>query len=136
MTLDAYQSGRIKQAAEDGNREFITLHACISAAGTKIAPALLYKGTSRDMQDTWLDELKEGDKAYFGTSENGWSNKEYGIVWLRQVFDRETRALAGHRRRLLIVDGHLSHVNLEFLEACDRLRILVLILPPYSTHRL
>ena len=57
-------------------------------------------------------------------------------MWLRQVFDRETRALAGHRRRLLIVDGYLSYVNLEFLEAYNRLRILVLILLPYLIYRL
>ena len=31
------------------------------------------------------------------------------------------------RKRLLIVDGHSSHVNMKFL---------VLILPPHSTHRL
>ena len=57
-------------------------------------------------------------------------------MWLRQVFDRETRALASYRRRLLIVDGYLSYVNLEFLEAYNRLRILVLILPPYLIYRL
>ncbi len=34
------------------------------------------------------------------------------------------------------MDGHLSHVNMAFLNKCDELRILVLILPPHSTHRL
>jgi hypothetical protein len=53
-----------------------------------------------------------------------------------QVFDRHTRRLAGNRRRLLIVDGHSSHVNIAFLNKCDELRILVLILPPHSTYRL
>jgi hypothetical protein len=36
----------------------------------------------------------------------------------------------------LIVDGHSSHVNLEFIRTCDRLKILLLILPLHSTHRL
>jgi hypothetical protein len=42
----------------------------------------------------------------------------------------------GNRRRLLIVDGHSSHVNLKFLEFADSKRILVMILPPHSTRRL
>src|SRR5205814_8590998 len=46
------------------------------------------------------------------------------------------RQQAGQRRRLLIVDGHSSHVNMAFLNKCDELRILVLILPPHSTHQL
>ena len=39
-------------------------------------------------------------------------------------------------RRLLIIDGYSSHVNLEFFNACDQRCILVLILPPHFTHRL
>ena len=34
------------------------------------------------------------------------------------------------------MDGHSSHVNLTFLNKCDDLRIIVLVLPPHSTHRL
>jgi hypothetical protein len=52
------------------------------------------------------------------------------------VFDPHTKAKAGNRRRLLIVDGHSSHVNMKFIEAADRLRIIILVLPPHSTHRL
>ena len=39
-------------------------------------------------------------------------------------------------RRLLIVDGHSSHVNLPFIEYADRNRILLAVFPPHSTHRL
>jgi hypothetical protein len=38
--------------------------------------------------------------------------------------------------RVLIVDGHSSHLNMRFIEECDRNRIILAILPPYSTHRL
>ena len=59
-----------------------------------------------------------------------------GKKWLVDVFDRHTKTKAGNRRRLLIVDGHSSHLNLEFIEICDKRRILILVLPPHSTHRL
>ena len=76
------------------------------------------------------------DEAFFATLSNGWSNDAFGLAWLVQIFQRHTRGLAGNRRRLLILDGHSSHINMAFLNKCDELRILVLILPPYSTHRL
>ncbi len=56
---------------------------------------------------------------YFSTSPNGWSNNELGANWLINVFDRHTRAKAGNRRRLLIVDGHSSHLNMNFINLCD-----------------
>ena len=40
------------------------------------------------------------------------------------------------RRRLLIVNEHFSHVNMKFIIKCDELNILLLILPPHTTHRL
>lgn len=53
------------------------------------------------------------------------------------VFDKHTKEKAGIRGyRLLLVDGHSSHVNLDFLDYADRNRIIVLVLPPHATHRL
>jgi hypothetical protein len=86
--------------------------------------------------DTWCDDLGEEDIAYFMSLEKGWSSDVYGLSWLNKVFDPHTRAKAGRGRRLLIVNGHSSHVNIKFLDQCDRLKILVLILPPHSTHLL
>ena len=34
------------------------------------------------------------------------------------------------------MDGHSNHVNMKFIDTCDQLRILLLILPPHSTHHL
>jgi hypothetical protein len=38
--------------------------------------------------------------------------------------------------RLLIIDRYSSYVNIEFITIYDWLKILILILPPYSTHYL
>ena len=61
---------------------------------------------------------------------------ELGLQWLQKVFHPHTKDKAGNRRRLLVVDGHSSHVNLKFITWADRQRIILLILPPHSTHRL
>jgi hypothetical protein len=136
MTRKAFDQGRIRSAKQDGSREFISLLATICADGTALPPALIYQGTSGELQDTWIDDLVPKDKAFFAVSKNGWTNNEYGLNYLKQIFDPLTRDKAGRSRRLLIIDGHASHVNWEFLETCDRLRIIVCILPPHTTHRI
>ena len=52
------------------------------------------------------------------------------------MFDRYTHQKAGNRRRMLLVDRHSSHLNIAFINVCDHLRILLMILPPHATHRL
>jgi hypothetical protein len=136
MSLEAYKSGRVRQAAHDGNREFISLLACVSALGKAIPATLIYKGESNDLQDTWVEDLEDSDDFFFGASSNGWSNDAFGLQWLTEVFDPATRETAGRGKRLLIVDGHSSHVNMAFINKCWDLRIVLLILPPHSTHRL
>ena len=53
MSQEAYESRRIKFTITDGNREFVTLIACICADGTYTPVALIYKGESHDLQDSW-----------------------------------------------------------------------------------
>ena len=135
MSREALESGRIPRAAQDGSREFISLLACISATGGVLPPALIYKGES-SLQDSWLEDWVPENTAHFAISPNGWSSNELGLHWLQAIFQRYTNKIAGRGRRLLIVDGHSSHVNLQFIEQCDQLRVLLLILPPHATHRL
>ncbi|PMD30980.1 hypothetical protein L207DRAFT_519662 [Hyaloscypha variabilis F] len=89
MGKGAYKSGRVRQAAHDGNREFITLLAYISAIGKKIPASLLYTSES--------------------ASSNGWTCDAYGLKWLIDVFEPVTRPTSPYTKRLLIVDGYLSH---------------------------
>jgi DDE superfamily endonuclease len=44
--------------------------------------------------------------------------------------------MAGSSKRLLIMDGHLSHCTLRFLLYAERNGIVVVCLPPHTTHRL
>jgi hypothetical protein len=62
----AYESGQIKQAAQDGNHEFVTLIACVSATGEAVPLTLLDKSASGDLQDTWMEDVEEGQQAFFG----------------------------------------------------------------------
>jgi hypothetical protein len=58
------------------------------------------------------------------------------LAWLEQVFDRYTKAKARRSYRLLIVDGHGSHLTQDFIDYCDQNRIILAVLPPHSTQTL
>lgn len=112
--------------------------ASICANGSALPPSLIYQGESYDLRDTWLDEFDHStQRAFFACSKNGWSDDSLGLQWLEHVFDRTTKEKTSVRdRRLLIVDGHSSHVNIPFIDYADANRILLAVFPPHSTHRL
>ena len=135
MNRKAYKLGLVRNAAQDGSREFISLLACICADGTALPPSLIYQGKSHDLQSSWVTELDEEDEAYFTSSDRGWTNHELGMSWLRN-FVKDTQEKAGRSRRLLILDGHSSHVNMEFIRYADKHRVIVMVLPSHTTDRL
>jgi hypothetical protein len=139
FTLNLKKQGKLLGASQDGSRSWITFLACISQDMTSLPPFLIYQGKPGQVQDSWLTEFDpEHQSAFFTTSETGWTNHELGKEWLIGVFDRFTKAKARNGRdyRLLITDGHSSHINMDFLEWCDQHRIIVAVFPPHSTHRL
>jgi hypothetical protein len=54
------------------------------------------------------------------------------------MFDRHTweKASDGRDWRLIILDGHGSHVTMAFFEYYLKHKILVMVYPPHSTHTL
>ena len=80
----------------DGNREWVSLIACICADGTALTPAVILTGNQ--VGAGWRDELDEDEKAFVAVSEKGWTSEELGLRWLEDVFEPETE---GQRRRLL-----------------------------------
>jgi hypothetical protein len=57
MSKKALESSRIIYASQDGSREFISLLVCISADGVALSPSLIYRGDSRTLQDTWMEDF-------------------------------------------------------------------------------
>lgn len=115
----------------------ISLLACICADGTFLPPALIYQGKSGNLQDMWLEDYdSSSDEAFFACSEKGWTNDQLGLSWLTKIFEPKTKSKAGNNKRLLLVDGHSSHINMPFIDYCDNHGIILAVLPPHSTHRL
>jgi hypothetical protein len=123
-------------AIQDGNREWITLLACVCGDGEAPPPALIYDGKA-GLQSSWVEDVKVGKHQVFLTnSPSGWTNSDVGLTWLEQLFERFTAAKARRQWRLLIVDGHGSHLTCEFIDFCNARKILLAVFPPHSTHTL
>jgi len=71
-----------------------------------------------------------------GVSENGWTTDEFGLIWLKKLFGPFTEGRKVGRYRLLILDGHRSHVTAEFDRYCTEYDIIVLCMPPHSSYLL
>ncbi|KAF1983901.1 hypothetical protein K402DRAFT_396103, partial [Aulographum hederae CBS 113979] len=106
-----------KGAGQDGNRSWITVIAAICQDGTSLPPTIIYQGMS--LQNSWLEDWQPEDQdAWFTATPTGWTNDEVGLSWLTKVFDRSTKRKARNGRdwRLLLIDGHGSHLNIPFIK--------------------
>jgi hypothetical protein len=111
--------------------------AAVCADGEALPPSLIYQAKRGNVRSTWVDSIMAGKHDVFVTSSpSGWTNNDIGLAGVEQVFDRHTKKKARSSYRLLILDGHGSHVTMDFIEYCDKNRILLAIFPPHSTHSL
>lgn len=136
VPVRSYQAGRIRGALQDGSREFITIIAAVNVVGTACPPAIIYASESGNLVEGWLDEFQEDDptqRSWFASSPDGWSSVELGMAWLK-LFDKETSVGVGYGSRVLILDGHSSHVDDEFIDYAIDHRIWLVIFPPHATH--
>ena len=126
-----------RQPLQDGNRQWVSILASVCADGSALPPGIIYPGAPNEIQSTWVEDIEPVKHSVFVTATpSGWKNDEVGLAWLEQVFDRYTREKARRSWRLLIVDGHGSHITWSFIKYCDRNRILLLVFLPRSTHTL
>jgi hypothetical protein len=70
------------------------------------------------------------------SQQNGWTTDEIGLRWLQKVFIPATTGHTVGRYRLLILDGHGSHLTPGFDKACKDNDIITIYMPPYSYYLL
>ncbi|KAJ6258217.1 DDE-domain-containing protein [Drechslerella dactyloides] len=129
---------RQRFCVHDGGRESVNMVECVSATGEHCAPMVIFPGKvhlagwheGRDSRDGW----------YWALSKKGVTNEELALKWLEHCFQPKSAQVAGpssnRSQRMLILDGHGSHVSTAFIDYCRQQRILLLCLPPHSTHYL
>src|SRR6266480_1859128 len=114
---------------QPGNREWVSLIECISLDGRLTRPWVIFK--AKQHQKAWFSAFPE---VHIGLSDNGWTDNEIGLEWLKKCFEPETRC--GDEYRLLILDGHASHISTKAIKFCGASKIIPLCLPRHTTHLL
>jgi hypothetical protein len=113
----------------------ITTLECICADGTALHPTYVFPGKGKSVQQSWV-ENDPLPAAGYSISESGWSNQEIGRHWIEKVFQPATQHLEDGAPQLLILDGHTSHVSIEFIEFAVEHNIEILCLPSHSSNEL
>jgi hypothetical protein len=117
---------------QPGNREWVTVIECTNATGWVLPPCVIFKG--KVFIESWFDGLPEDWR--FEVSPNGWTSDEIGLRWLEKLFIPTTSSRTKGGYRLLILDGHGSHLTPRFDEICEENKIILICMPPHSSHLL
>ena len=121
-----------RSCLQPGNREWVTVIECINASGWVLSPCIIFKG--KVYIEGWFNDLP--DNWRFEVSPNGWTSDEIGLRWLQKLFIPSTSSCMKGQYRLLVLDGHGSHLTPNFDKICEENKIILICMPPHSSHLL
>ncbi|EIW68903.1 hypothetical protein TREMEDRAFT_22436, partial [Tremella mesenterica DSM 1558] len=119
--------------AQRGRQEWVTAIECVSAAGIALPPVVIFKGKV-EFNMRWLPEDRDITGWQWRISEKGWTSNAIGLDWLKTHFHPLTVPSDPTRRRLLILDGHGSHLKADFIAFCIENKIDLMVLPAHTSH--
>lgn len=117
-----------KTSGERGKN--VTVICCMSAAGKYVAPMFIFP--RKRMTDTLAKNGPVG--AVYSCSPTGWSNEELFLDWIKHFHKSEKPSIEDPV--LIIMDNHSSHISLNIYDFCKTRGIVLITLPPHTSHRL
>jgi hypothetical protein len=112
---------------------WVTVIQAINADGWAIPPFIVVAGQYH-LASWYRGSNRAGDWT-ITTTQNGWTNNETGLEWLKHL-DRYITNRSVGPYRLLILDGPESHLSADFAIYCEENNIITLCMPPHSSHSL
>jgi hypothetical protein len=94
---------------------------------------VIFKATKYS-QEGWFETLP--DDWRINISDNGWTTDKIGMDWLINHFIPHTNSRVMGIYRMLVLDGHGSHLTAEFDRTCTKNHIIPICMPPHSSHLL
>ena len=132
--LPGKQRVRVEQS---GGNQWVSMLETISALGRKLPILMIFQG--KKPLDAWFPECgatsREALEAaghQFAATENGWTSNDLAIHWLLKVFLPSTKP-KDDVWRLLICDGHGSHITATFMHRCWENKVFLLYLPAHTS---
>ena len=126
--------GRIRaKLSQPGNREWATVIQGINGVGWAIPPFIIL--AAQYHLANWYQECNLPADWCIAISDNGWTNNEVGLSWIKH-FDQHTASRTKGIYRMLILNGHESHYSTDFELYCQQHNIITLYMPAHSSHLL
>ena len=112
-----------------GTKAQITVLACACAAGYAIPPFVIFD------RKTLVPQLTKGEipGTSYGLSSNGWIDRQLFTDWFFHHFLEFAPSV---RPLVLLLDGHTSHYSPEVIKMGAAEEVIVIALPPNTTHLL
>ena len=105
----------------------------ICATGDIISLLIIFKG--ENVMTRWIPN-EVAKTWHFSCNTKGWTSNIHGELWLERCFEPMTKDKANGHKRLLLCDGHDSHISAQFVRFCIDHHIILFLLPPHSSHLL
>ena len=131
------KSERAPFLVHNGSRKWTTMIEAISMGNQMLDPFFIFKG--KKVLSSWVQQLDTHGYSHgrINMSKNGWTTVDLGLSWLELTFNPQTSAsLQENQWRLLLLDGHSSHISRQFVQFAIQNKIKLLGLPSHTTHRL
>ena len=107
----------------------MTLIESIGLSGRSLKPWVIFKG--KQHMKAWWDIFTTG---HISVSENGWTDNDICFKWLKRCFEPKTRPTTPEKWRLLLFDGHVSHLMGRAIDFCLEHKIVCFCLPAIRGH--
>ena len=111
-----------------GTWDHITVNACVSGSGYIMPPHIIFSQSYPSGSFT-----RDGPNgALYSISDNGYMDSEHFYSLISKLFIPHTNQITGPK--LLILDGHGSHLNIDIINLCRENNIHLYRLPPHTTY--
>jgi len=120
----------IKKLTSNNDKQSWTILACCSADGNFIPISLMYK--AKNIQSCW--RANGPYNAVYNTSDSGWMEKKQFTHWFSQVFIPNANKVDPIGRKLLLLDGHASHISIDLIETARNNSVDLFRLPAHTSH--
>jgi hypothetical protein len=120
------------RTTQQGSREWVSLIEYISSNGRVLSPYVIFK--AKQLNKAWYDEFRKDGGGTCAVSDRGWTDDELCLEWFKIVFEPETTNIKKGEYRMLLFDGHGSHLTRQVVSYCLEKKIILLCLPSHSTH--
>lgn len=124
----AAKGQKVHRNIEGSGKENITTMACISASGQLLPPLIIFQG--QNLWSTWKG-TNDLENTCYAASEKGWMTTVIFNSWFEKFCN-----IVPQRPLLVIMDGHITHLDVGTIELAMRNNITLLKLPPHTTDLL